>query len=77
MTVFFVLATFLVFIVLDYALNRRKAVVIASAETPHAVPALVGGDHVDGFLTPETASYHPGHSWLLRERKNVARVGVD
>jgi len=22
-------------------------------------------------------AYHPGHSWLLRERKNVVRVGAD
>ena len=36
-----------------------------------------GGDYVDGFLVPETLSYHTGHSWLVRERKNVVRVGAD
>ena len=40
-------------------------------------PGPLGGDYVDGFLTPERVSYHPGHSWLVRERKNVVRVGAD
>jgi glycine cleavage system H protein len=77
MTVILVLATFLVFIVLDYALNRRKAVATAPALAPRAVPAMLGGDYVDGFLTPATVSYHSGHTWLVRERKNVVRVGAD
>jgi len=77
MTVILVLATFLVFIVLDYALNRRKAVATAPAWAPKAVPAMLGGDYVDGFLTPATVSYHSGHTWLVRERKNVVRIGAD
>jgi glycine cleavage system H protein len=77
MTVILVLATFLVFIVLDYALNRRKAVATAPARAPKAVPAMLGGDYVDGFLTPATVSYHFGHTWLVRERKNVVRMGAD
>jgi len=77
MTVLLVLATFLVFIVLDYFLNRRKAIHTVSVEAPKAVPAGFGADYVDGFLVPETVSYHSGHSWLVRERKNVVRVGAD
>jgi glycine cleavage system H protein len=77
MTVILVLATFLVFIVLDYALNRRKAVNTATALAPKAVPAILGGDYVGGFLVPATVSYHSGHSWLVRERKNVFRMGAD
>jgi glycine cleavage system H protein len=78
MTVLLVLATFLVFVVLDYAMNRNKAIAIAPvAETPQTVPASVGGDFVGGFRVPQTVGYHPGHSWLLRERKNVVRVGAD
>jgi glycine cleavage system H protein len=77
MTVLLVLATFLVFIVLDYAMNRRKEVVVAAAETPQALPATVGGNHIGGFHVPESVSYHPGHSWLARERKNLVRVGAD
>jgi glycine cleavage system H protein len=77
MTVPLVLATFLVFIVLDYFLNRRKALKTVPVEAPRAVPSTLTGDYVDGFKVPEHLSYHPGHSWLVRERKNVVRVGAD
>ena len=77
MTVILVLAFFLVFIVLDYVINRRKAVQTVMVQAPKAFPAPVGGDFVDGFHVPERISYHPGHGWLLRERKNVVRVGAD
>jgi len=77
MTVLLVLATFLVFIALDYAVNRRKAIRTVGVEVPQAVPASLGGDYVDGFLVPGNIGYHPGHSWLVRERKNVVRVGAD
>lgn len=77
MTVLLVLATFLVFIVLDYALNRNKAIVTAPVQSPEAVPAAVGGDFVGGFHVPEAVGFHPGHGWLVRERKNVVRIGAD
>jgi len=77
MTVILVLATFLTFIVLDYFLNRKKVMQTAGAEAPHAVPAEFGGAYVHGFLTPENVAYHPGHSWLVRERKNTVRIGAD
>ena len=77
MTVLLVLATFLVFIVLDYALNRRRAVATVPVRAAKAAPALIDGGYVDGFQVPETVSYHSGHSWLVRERKNVVRVGAD
>ena len=41
------------------------------------VPVDFGGDMVEGFHVPQTVSYHSGHSWLMRERKNVVRVGAD
>ena len=70
-----VLAMFLVFIAL--ALNRRKVVATAPTPASKAVPALLGGDYVDGFLTPTTVSYHCGHTWVVSERKNVVRMGAD
>ncbi len=75
MTVFLVLATFLVFIVLDYVLNRKKVIATAPAVAPVAVG--FAGDYVDGFHTPENVGYHPGHSWVMAERKNLVRVGAD
>ena len=79
MTVILVLATFVMFIVLDYALNRKRSIVTvpATATEPAATLASPAGDYVNGFLTPENVAYHPGHSWLVRERKNLVRVGAD
>jgi glycine cleavage system H protein len=77
MTVALVLVTFLVFIVLDYAMNRRTAIHTVPVEAPKAVPAHVGGEYVDGFLVPSRVSYHSGHSWLVSERQNIVRVGAD
>jgi len=77
MTVILVLAFFLIFIVLDYLLNRRKALKTVAAEAPRSAPAQTIPDYVDGFLVPEKISYHSGHAWLMRERKNVVRVGAD
>src|SRR6516165_12523329 len=80
MTVLLVLATFLVLIVLDYALNRRTVMATVPIETGNAMtPATTApaGDFVGGFHTPDNLSYHPGHSWLVRERKNVVRIGAD
>lgn len=77
MTVILVLVTFLVFIVMDYVLNRRKVMNTVAAEAPRTALARTSPDYVDGFLVPETLSYHSGHAWLMHERKNVVRVGAD
>jgi glycine cleavage system H protein len=77
MTVLLVLGTFLVFIVLDYALNSRKALHTVASEAHTPVAARQEGEYVDGFLVPQSVSYHSGHSWIVRERQNVVRVGAD
>ena len=76
MTVLLVLATFLVFIILDYLMNRQKAVLPVSHGVSGSAPSKPGG-YVGGFRVPGNLSYHPGHSWLVRERKNIVRIGVD
>jgi glycine cleavage system H lipoate-binding protein len=77
MTVILVLATFSVFILLDYLMNRGKAMRTVPVTAAKAMPAEFGGDMAAGFHVPQTVSYHSGHSWLMRERKNVVRVGAD
>ena len=77
MTVILVLATFLVFILLDYALNRGRAIDTVPVQRPQSVLTEAGGDVVEGFHVPQSISYHSGHSWLIRERKNLVRVGAD
>jgi glycine cleavage system H protein len=66
--------TFTVFIVIDMVLNRKKAIPLAEAE--HA--PVAGNEAIfSGFHVPQNLRYHPGHTWLSRERKNVNRVGAD
>ena len=77
MTVILVLVTFLVFIVLDYVLNRRKVAVATPVLASAAHPNRGGADYVGPFLVPKDRSYHAGHSWLMPERKSVVRVGAD
>jgi glycine cleavage system H lipoate-binding protein len=77
MTVILVLATFAVFVVIDYILSRKEAT--SSLVVPVRTEAAVepDPDWVEGFQVPAKLEYHPGHSWLLRERRNVERVGID
>lgn len=75
MTVVLVLATFLIFIVIDVILARRRAPKLATAQPQQEI--AVATDFVEGFRVPEQFRYHPGHTWLMRERKNVIRVGID
>jgi glycine cleavage system H protein len=76
MTVILVLATFSIFIGLDWLINRRKApqvVVAPSYATGHTLDL----SYIEGFKVPEQLSYHPGHSWAVQERRNLVRVGMD
>jgi glycine cleavage system H protein len=75
MTVVLLLITFLVFILLDWALNRKKAIETVPAAAPY--PAELETAYVEGFLVPQNLNYHPGHAWAMRERRNLVRVGVD
>jgi glycine cleavage system H protein len=76
MTVILVLATFLTFILVDYFLSRKKAVATVAASEVAPRSAAVG-EYVEGFLVPEHLGYHPGHSWLHRERLHVVKIGMD
>ncbi len=77
MTVILVLVTFLAFVVLDYLFSRRKAVQPAVAGAARTTPPVLQPAYVEGFLVPEQFRYHAGHSWLLKERRHLVRVGVD
>lgn len=76
MTVLLVVLTFATFIVIDLVLNRKKAPVVASEPATEPV-AAVDPEIIGGFATPSNVRYHPGHTWVQRERKNVNRVGAD
>jgi glycine cleavage system H lipoate-binding protein len=76
MTVILVLSTFVVFILIDFVLSRNKVVQTEEEYAP-ASAAVLDPSYVEGFLVPDKLQYHPGHSWVMRERKRLARVGVD
>lgn len=78
MAVILVLSTFLVFIVIDFVLTRKKKTVAAPAteQKPTAVPMLSSAS-IEGILVPDQLRYHSGHTWLFEERPQLARVGAD
>ena len=76
MTVILVLLTVVIFTVIDFVLSRKR--VGQAATAAEAVTAIDWDpNYVEGFLVPERFQYHPGHSWVLSERKRLARVGMD
>jgi glycine cleavage system H lipoate-binding protein len=81
MTVLLVLATFAIFLTIDYFYSKAKhpimrvAPVISRARVlpaPNAKPNLIGG-----FSVPDNLRYHPGHTWALSESPNLVRIGMD
>lgn len=78
MTVLLVLATFAVFLMIDYLRSRKPALKRAApagpkvSPVPYLQPALVGGFEIRNNLR-----YHPGHTWALGESPNFVRVGLD
>jgi glycine cleavage system H lipoate-binding protein len=78
MTVILVLATFAIFLLIDYVRSHKQLVKQAKVqpvvrEVPsHVVPALVSG-----FQVPENVRYHGGHTWALSESRELVRVGID
>jgi glycine cleavage system H protein len=76
MPVILVLATFLVFIAIDFFLSRKK-VVPATATVAPAKPTLLSSASIEGIMVPDQLRFHPGHMWLHEERPGFSRVGAD
>jgi glycine cleavage system H lipoate-binding protein len=78
MAVILVLATFLVFIVIDFFLSRRKkSTVTATLDRTSASVPMLSSASIEGVMLPDQLRYHAGHTWLLEERSQLARVGAD
>ena len=80
MTVLLLLATFALFLGIDYVRKMKR--VPGMMETTEAssdtapVPRL-RPDYVAGFALPEHFRYHPGHTWAMQETPALVRVGLD
>jgi len=78
MTVLAVLATFVVFLTIDYVRSRKRRAVPAATHAQSSAPApRLQPAFVSGFELPENLRYHPGHTWALAESPTLVRVGVD
>jgi len=78
MTVILIVATFTIFLLIDYFYSKRRGVLPvartdrAFAPAPRLQPAIVAG-----FRLPENVRYHPGHTWALSESPKLVRIGMD
>ena len=75
-----VIATFVVFVAVDYYLHRRRAPVVLEGEAPaiqQGYEAPFPLNVVGGFKVPAHLAYHPGHGWAMKESAQVVRVGLD
>ncbi len=73
-----VLATFVIFVLVDYYFQRRapqRVEVVSSVE--HREEGSFPLNVVGGFKVPAHLSYHPGHSWAMKEAPQVVRIGLD
>jgi glycine cleavage system H protein len=76
MSILFVLLTFIVVIAVNYFYFREPGE--APVQTEIAVrPKVPVMAKEAGFSIPQDYSFHPGHTWVLREGGENARVGLD
>ncbi len=75
MSILFVLLTFLLIISLS-TLRRTPDKAVAKPEV-WVAPATPRMEREYGFEIPQDYCFHPGHSWVLREGPETARIGVD
>jgi len=78
MVAILVLATFVIFVLVDYYFQRRAPrPALAVAPTEHAEEVPFPINVVGGFKVPAHLSYHPGHAWAMKEARQVVRIGLD
>ncbi len=76
MSILFVLLTFLLLISITYFRRHGDQPAIqAAAPQPH--PALPKLMKELGFDIPKGYCFHPGHTWVLDEGRQNARIGLD
>jgi len=75
MSILFVLLTFLIIIAINYSFHTPDHVQ-DRAQLPSRQPATAAALE-SGFAIPQDYSFHPGHTWVFKEDRDGARVGVD
>ena len=75
MSILFVLLTFLLILTVMYFRGPQEAPALqAGPFKPIADPVMLRST---GFEVPEKYRFHPGHTWVLDEGHQDARVGID
>jgi len=77
MTVILLIATFAIFIAIDYFQKGRAVSKPVEAQEQPVLPARPMPSFVSGFNLPDNCRYHPGHTWALQESPSLVRVGLD
>ncbi len=75
MSILFVLLTFLLVITITYFLREPKAATQSVMVSAH--PSQPRFARELGFAIPTGYAFHPGHTWVLDEGRQNARVGMD
>lgn len=76
MTVLLILATFVLFLTIDYFYSKKRAAMPELQMARSTGPRLVS-DIVAGFRIRDSFRYHPGHTWALAESPGLVRIGMD
>ena len=76
MSILFVLLTFLLIMSITYFLRREQP---AAAVQPRVYPQPTAPSMMrdQGFEVPKGYCFHPGHTWVLDEGRQNARIGLD
>jgi glycine cleavage system H lipoate-binding protein len=72
MSILFVLLMFLLVMSISYFRTRQE--VVAEVQAGPQAPRM---QREYGFSIPDGYCFHPGHTWVMREGSEIARVGVD
>jgi glycine cleavage system H lipoate-binding protein len=76
MTILLLIATFAIFLMIDYV-RKEKRVTYSRTAPAEVVAPRPRPIIVSGFKVPENFRYHPGHTWALQESPALVRVGLD
>ncbi|HYG99781.1 MAG TPA: glycine cleavage system protein H [Terriglobales bacterium] len=77
MTILFVLLTFLVIMSITYYTRQGHAPEVRPQPLAYASPATPRLSRDYGFEVPQGYCFHPGHTWVLDEGRQNARIGMD
>ena len=75
MSILFVLLMFLLIMSISYFIRPQEETVLKPEIL--ARPQLPRLKREDGFEIPQGYCFHPGHTWVLKESADDARVGAD